>query len=205
MEFQDRSLLQFPATADSRLELAIKAFDSGNNSNNLLSEFLDLIDKGSKEANYYVGCMYEDGTNGIQKNPEYAFFYYKQSVEGFGYLEGYLALARLNYHGIGTPQDYERAFKYYTHIVEKKEHPIACFMLGRIYQHGTGTEKDLKLARRWYQRAIAHGSVYGMINLAMLEAEEGHLLKSKGLRLIAGLRAYWIARKNPHDARLRGG
>jgi len=194
-----------PATVESRLEAAIRAFDSGDESRELHSEFVDLINKGSKEANYYVGCMYEDGTNGVPKNPEHAFFYYKQSVEGFGYLEGYLALARLYYHGTGTPQDYAQAFKYYAHVAEKKEHPVACFMLGRMHQYGTGTGKDLKLARSWYRRAIAHGYVYGMINLAMLEAEEGHLLRSKGLRIRAGLCAFWIARKNPHDARLRGG
>lgn len=202
---QDPSILKFPSTTESRLEAAIRAFDSGDKSKELLDEFIDLINKGFKEANYYIGCMYEDGTNGVQKNPEHAFFYYKQSVEGFGYLEGYLALARLYYHGTGVPQNYHRAFEYYNHVAQKKEHPVACFMLGRMYQYGTGTDRDLQLARNCYMRAIVQGSVYGMINLAMLEAEEGNMLKSIGLRIKAGLYAFWIARKNPHDARLRGG
>ena len=47
------------ATVEHRLETAIKAFDSGDKSKELFDEFIDLIDKGSLEANYYVGCMYE--------------------------------------------------------------------------------------------------------------------------------------------------
>lgn len=202
---QPRKLVPFPLSIESRLEAAINAFDSGDDSKELHNEFLDLINKGSKEANYYIGCMYEDGTNGVQKKLEHAFFYYKQSVDGFGYLEGYLALARFYYHGIGIPQDYAQAFKYYSHVVEKKEHPVACVMLGRMHQYGTGPGKDMKAARAWYLRAIAQGNVYGMLNLAMLEAEEGNFLKSVGLRIRAGLNAFWIARRNPHDARLRGG
>lgn len=205
MQSQDHKLLQFRLPVGSRLEAAIRAFDSGDNTKELYEEFIDLIDNGCKEANYYVGCMYEDGTNGMQKNPAHAFFYYTQSVDGFGYVEGYLALARLYYHGVGVPQNYEQAFAYYDHVAQKKEHPVACFMLGRMYQYGTGPKKNLKLARAWYLRSIAQGNVYGMLNLANLEFEEGRLLRSLWLRIKAGLYAFWIARKQPHDARLRGG
>lgn len=193
------------ATVEHRLETAIKAFDSGDKSKELFDEFIDLIDKGSLEANYYVGCMYEDGTNGAKQNPEHAFFYYKKTVDELGYLEGYLALARLYYRGSGVPQNYAEAFRYYFHVAQKKNHPVACFMLGRIYQYGTGEVKDLLAARSWYLRAIAQGNVYGMINLAMLEAEEGHLLQSLLLRVKAGLSAFFISLKNRHDPRMRGG
>lgn len=202
---QNRNIINHPVTIEHRLEAAIKVFDSGDNSKGLFDEFIDLIDKGYVEANYYVGCMYEDGSNGIQQNPEHAFFYYKKAVEELGYLEGYLAMARLYYHGAGVQQDYAEAFKYYTHVAQKKEHPVACFMLGRIYQYGSGVAKDLLMARSWYLRAIAHGSVYGTINLAMLEAEERHFLKSMGLRIKAGFSAFWISLKDRRDPRLRGG
>lgn len=205
MQSQDHKLLQFRLPVGSRLEAAISYFDSGDNTKELYEEFIDLIDNGCKEANYYVDCMYEDGTNGVQKNPAHAFFYYTQSVNGFGYVEGYLTLARLYCHGVGVPQNYEQAFFYYDHVAQKKEHPVACFMLGRMYQYGTGPKKDLKLARAWYLRSIAQGNVYGMLNLANLEFEEGHLLSGLWLRIKAGLYAFWIARKQPHDARLRGG
>jgi TPR repeat protein len=201
----DKNVVGFPRGADLRLENAIESFDAGDSSPELFKEFIDLIDKGLKEANYFVGCMYEDGTNGTVKNLAHAFHYYQKSVEGFGYLEGYLAQARLLYHGNGIAQDYERAFQYYRHVVEQREHPVALFMLGRMFQHGTGVKKDIREARVWYGRAIAAGSIYGMINLAMLEYEEGHHLKSLLLRIKAGINAFLLARRNPRDVRLRGG
>lgn len=187
------------------LERAIEAFDRRDKSKELLDTFIKLIDAGFSEANYFVGCMYEDGTNGVTRNLEYAYFYYKQSVDTHGYLEGYLSLARMHYHAIGVPQDFTLARKYYAHVAQATKNPIACFMLGRMYQYGQGVQKDLAEARRWYAEAITRGSVYGMINMAMLEAEEGNVFRSLFLRVQAGLRAFLISRKNPRDARLRGG
>jgi len=199
------NVVELPSSIEARLEKAVAAFDAGDKSSTLLDEFLDLINKGCQEANYYVGMIYEDGTNGAEKNLEHAFFYYQKSTEGYGYLQGNLALARLYYHGIGVAQDFAKAFKYYSHVAEQKEHMVACFMLGRVYQHGQGVEKDLKKAREWYGRAIAKGSVYGMLNLAMLEAEERRWFKSLALRAKAGWAAFRISRKNLSDTRLRGG
>lgn len=199
------NVVELPSSVEARLEKAIAAFDAGDNSPALLDEFLDLINKGSQEANYYVGMIYEDGTNGAEKNPEFALFYYQKSAEGYGYLQGNLAVARMHYHGAGVPQNYTKALEYYSHVAQQNEHFVASFMLGRMYHHGQGIEKDLKKAREWYERAIAKGSVYGMLNLAMLEAEEGHWLRSLVLRVKAGWTAFRISRKNPRDPRLRGG
>lgn len=92
-------IIEFPRTVEQRVEAAITAFDSGDGSNALFEEFTDLIDLGWVEACYYVACMYEDGSNGVQKNPAYAFFYYKRTLDELGYLEGSLAVARFYYLG----------------------------------------------------------------------------------------------------------
>jgi len=199
------NVVELPSSVETRLENAIAAFDAGDNSRALLDEFLDLINKGSKEANYYVGMIYEDGTNGVEKNPEFALFYYQKSAEGYGYVQGSLAVARMHYHGAGVPQNYAKALEYFSHLAREKEHFVASFMLGRMYQHGQGVEKDLKKAREWYERSISKGSVYGMLNLAMLEAEEGRWFQSLALRVKAGWMSFRIYRKNPRDPRLRGG
>lgn len=199
------NLLQFRPRHDARLEMAIKAFDASDDSPDLFKEFIDLIDRGFKEANYFVGCMYEDGTNGVEKNPYHALHYYEKSVEGYGYVEGYLAVARLLYHGDVVSRDYEKAFRYYEHVASHSDNPVALFMLGRIYQDGTGAARDLAKARALFLRAMSAGSVYAMINLALLEAQEGHWIKSIVLRARAAVRTFLIARKNPRDPRLRGG
>lgn len=204
MESQDPNLLLFPISSELRLERAIKSFDLGEGSKKLLDEFLYLINQGLSEANYFVGCIYEDGTNEVPKNLEYAFFYYQQSADEIGYLEGILALGKMYYHGMGTQKNYQNAFKYYKIVFEKNAHPVASFMLGRMYQYGEGVNKNLSLARDFYNLAIKSGNIYGMINLAMLEREDGHILTSIWIRCLAGLKAFLIAKKNPHDVRLRG-
>jgi TPR repeat protein len=198
-------VVEFPNIVGGRLEKAIIAFDSGDRSRALLDEFLELVSKGAQEANYYAGMIYEDGSEGVEKNLESALFYYSQSTEGFGFVQGNLAAARMFYHGIGVPQDFATAFDYYSHVAQAHGHFIACFMLGRMYQHGQGVAKDLGKAREWYERAIAKGSIFGMLNLAMLEAEEGRLIRSLVWRLKAGWMAFKLSRRNPRDARLRGG
>jgi hypothetical protein len=205
---RDRSsdnVIDFPKAEAVRLEQAIRAFDRGDQTPSLREEFQLLARKGVREANYFLGCMSEDGTNGARRDAQTALRYYEQSIEDFGYVEGYLAAARLLYHGGEVEQDLRRAFRFYRLVAESHGHPVACFMLGRMYQRGEGTAKDLVAARLWYDKAISRGSVYGKLNLAMLEAEEGRLLKSLRMRLSAGLSAFFIARKDRRDARLRGG
>ena len=197
--------------AKARLEAAIEAFDSGDKSRKLFDEFISLIDAGYAEANYFVACMYEDGTNGVSKNLEYAYFYYQQSAES-GYVEGYLAVARFNYWGHGIPRDFDLAYRYYSQILELKNPTapyfilgVAYFMLGRMYQYGEGVKKDIEAARAWYGKSITQGSVYGMINFAILETQEGNLIKGLYLRIKAVVCSVLIARKDLRDPRLRHG
>jgi len=189
----------------SQLDAVINRFDSGDNSSDLYTDFVALIDADLGEANYFLGCLHEDGTNGVAKNLEHALFYYQKSIDTVGYLEGYLAVARMRYHGDGIGVDYELAFRYFTHVAEHNRHLVAAFMLGKMYQYGQGVPLDRLIARRWFEDAIEQGSVYGLVNLANLEAFEGRWFKSKFLRCWAGLRATLLAWRNPKDMRLRGG
>jgi TPR repeat protein len=201
----DGNVIRFPKGDEVRLEQAIERFDAGDATHELLEEFRALADKGLREANYFLGLIYEDGTNGAETNVEKALDFYEESVNGLGYVEGYLAVARLMYHGLAGPRDYDKAFQYYEHVARKDENPIASFMIGRMYQHGQGVAKNLNTARAWYRQAIARGNVYGILNLALLEAEEGNVLKGILLRIHAYIKAVLIVLRNRRDIRLRGG
>jgi TPR repeat protein len=186
----DSNVIEFPKGDRIRLEQAIHKFDDGDTSTELYKEFDALAGKGLREAAYFLGCMFEDGSNGATKDLPAALKQYEKSVVEFGYVEGYLALARLLYHGDGIEQDFTRAFRYYEHVATKHGHLVACFMLGRMFQRGEGATKDLARARFWYEKSIGMGSVYGMLNLAMLEAEEGRYLRGLFLRIWAGFQAF---------------
>lgn len=205
---RDRSadkVVRFPKGEGLRLEHAIDAFDRGVRTVELVDQFRDLIARGLSEAHFFLGCLYEAGYNGKPADMRAALAEYKSSIDEFGYVEGYLAAARLLYHGHGVGQDLRAAFRYYSHVASRHTHPVAAFMLGRMYHRGEGVNADLVEARRWYEKSIARGSVYGMLNLAMLEYDLGHYLKALVLRFKAGLMAFAIALRDRRDMRLRGG
>ena len=187
----------------SDLELAIKLFDQGDSSKDLFDLFIQLIDCGFAEANYFVGCMYEDGSNGVERNLEHARFYYQQSIDELGYLEGFLAVARFYYFGHGVPEDFGIAYKYFSHVAHYAKHPVAYVMLGRMNQYGQGTEINAEAARTLYINAIQLGNISGMINRAVLERSEGYFFRAVFLYCKASLMAFCIRMKSPKDARLR--
>jgi TPR repeat protein len=200
------NIIEFPKSRPLRLERAIVNFDAGDGSKELVEEFKSLADSGFAEADYFLGCIYEDGANGQAMDLPLALAHYEKAASGIGYLEAYLAQGRLLYHGDGgIKKDLHRAKKFYEMVKNYNSHPVACFMLGRMYQRGEGTTKDLNMAECLYKIAIEKGSIFGMLNLAMLRAETGAYFSSLSLRIKAGIQAFLIARKNPHDPRLRGG
>lgn len=199
------SVVEFPVPSAQRLEAAIKLFDTRQDPTRALREFLALIDEGCHEAYFFAACLFEDGGHGIEKDLEKALFYYRKSIDEFGYTEGYLALGRFYYYGISVPSDYKKAFEYYAVVADQKDNAIAQLMLGRMYQRGEGVEKDLIKARSYYDKAIADGNVYAIQNLAFLEEELGHRFRGLWLRIKAGLIAFNIGGKNMKDARLRRG
>lgn len=201
----DRNVIEFPKGDRIRLEQAILKFDGGDTSTELYKEFDALARKGLREADYFLGCIFEDGSNGATRDLIAALEHYEKSIVEFGYVEGYLAMARLLYQGDGIEQDFTRAFRYYEHVATKHGHLVACFMLGRMLQRGEGVAKDLAKARSWYEKSVSMGSVYGMLNLAMLEAEEGHYFRSLCMRIRAGFQAFRIRKAIHNDVRLRGG
>jgi len=198
-------LIGFPEQHPRRLEAAMEKFYNSDDLSGALKDFIGLIEDGCKDAYFFAGCIYEEGGRGVAKNLEKALFYYQKAIEETGAVEAYLGLGKFYYYGIGVKQDYAKAFGYYSVVDEDTDNAIAQLMLGKMYQYGHGTKKDLQKARSYYDRAIGKGNVYAMRNLASLEAEEGHQLKSLWLRLKAGYLAYKIGNKSMRNVRLRRG
>lgn len=199
-----KNIIEFPEIRSLRMVKALNAFDTMDDSRFLADEFRLLAETGLAEANFYLGCMYENGSNGLIKNIPLAFKQYELAAVKIGLLDAYMAQARILYNGIGgIDKDVRKARETYEQIKDYNQNPIACFMLGRIYQYGEGVEKNLSKAESLYQMAIEQGYVYGMLNLAMLYAEKEMHLSKLVMKVRARLQAFQIARKNPRDVRLR--
>lgn len=202
----DRSVvIPFRRAPSDRLELAISSFETGTYSRTQFDEFIALLDAGQWESSYFLGLYYEDGLAGVGQDFANAFHYYSLAANRMGYVEGILAAARMLYHGRGVERNFQRAFEYYERVASQTTNAVACFMLGRMFQRGEGVKKDLVSARQWMMKAVALGNVYAMLNVAMLDAEEGHWVRSISWRIKAGVTAARLGMKNRGDARLRGG
>jgi TPR repeat protein len=185
------------------LEKAIDACRRTENAASLLSEFVALVDLGCSEANYFVGCLLEEGGPDLPRDMKSAVFYYQKAVEEIGYLEAALALARIYYYGIGVPADASLAAQYYKAILALKPHPIANLMLGRMHRLGEGVAEDLKQAEELLEHAAEADNVYAIRELAMLRRQQKRWVLALLLGLKAGWRAFRIGLQDLHDPRLR--
>jgi hypothetical protein len=198
--------IQYPKPIEHRFEDTVKLFEEGyDNDRDLLNTFISLLDEGYDEANYFIGCIYETGEEGVTKDLDKAIFYYNQAIENVGDVESYLALARIYFYGLNVQVDYEKAFKFYSLVESESNVAISSYMLGKFFMEGLYVDKDLNRAKELFQNAINLGNVYAIRSMADLEKHKGNHFKSAKLKLQAGLKAFLIAIKNPKDIRLRAG
>jgi TPR repeat protein len=197
------NVVNFTGGLSFRMEKAIVAFDDSNQSKELYEEFYFLLHQGISEAHFFIACMHEDGTNGQIVNIKTALGHYESAISEIGYVEAYLAAARL--YLIGTPSvtDIERSFNYYQTVAEKTNNSVACFRLGRMYHLGVGAEPNRIKANLLYEQAIQQGSIYGMLFAAQLAHENGRYLRWFFLRVKAINTAVILSIKNRRDMRLR--
>ncbi|OAM52270.1 hypothetical protein A7981_01920 [Methylovorus sp. MM2] len=198
----NNNVLSFPKQNNRLFNEALNLYELGNYYE-ALTQTIALINDGYSHANTLAGAIYERGGKGVNQDFEKALFYYRMAVNEVGAVEAWLALGRIFYFGKGVIQDYEKAFYYYSIVDEDTENHIAYLMLGKMYLEGTGVKKNLFKAREYFVKAIKRGAVFGYTYLAILEHEQGHILKSLFLRLKAGFLACLVSHRNTNDPRLR--
>lgn len=190
---------------NNRLNRAISEFDNGGDVASLIREFTALLDQGCDEANYFLGCLNENGGSEVAPDLSLALTYYKKAADEFGYLEAYLALARFFYYGKGIPRNFNEAFRFYSMVDNAKPNAIAKRMLGRMYLFGEGTPQNFAKADAYLSLAAKSGNVYEIRDYAHLAKTMGRPIRHLWLRLKAGAFAFLLAWMNPRDARLREG
>jgi TPR repeat protein len=154
------NIIEFPERRSLRMVKALNAFEAMDNSQLLADEFRLLAEIGLAEANFYLGCMYENGNNGLPEDIPLALEQYELAARKIGLLDAYMAQARLFYHGKGgIEKDLCKAKNIYEQIKDYNQNPIACFMLGRIYHMGKKLKKisvKLKVYIRWQLNKVTY-------------------------------------------------
>ena len=72
------NIIESPQSRSLRMVKALNAFDAMDDSKLLADEFRLLAETGLAEANFYLGCMYENGNNGLPEDIPLALEQYEQ-------------------------------------------------------------------------------------------------------------------------------
>ncbi|RLA03460.1 MAG: hypothetical protein DRQ54_10725 [Gammaproteobacteria bacterium] len=195
---QNSNVLPFPETANKQLLGILEEFENGNGSI-ALQRCLSLVDQGDSDANLIAGYIYEQGSDDVPFNYEYAKFYYESCINQSGTVAAYLGMARIYLYGLGVEQDYRKAWSIYEEIVEKSGNVKAYLMLGQMAQYGLGHSQDLSLAREYYSLAWKGGYIFGLTFLGLLEQASGNLIKGWCVRLKAGWHTLKVVWREPDD------
>ena len=200
--YSKNKIIEFPKTNDENLQEAIDLCvkrEAGAS----IRKFEELIDKGCVEAYSYLGAIYEIVSDEVEQDYSKALFYYTRSAEETGAVESYLALARINYFGLGVAVDYRKAFDFYSMIEKETENAIAYLMLGKMYHKGSFVKKDSYKAKNYYLKSIKLDNICALMNLGMLENDQGHKLLSIKLKVKAAYKRIKAILSDKGDIRLR--
>lgn len=111
--------------------------------------------RGSAEAQFVLGCMYEYGDDGLGPDFKTAMEWYLKAAEQ-GQADAQRALARGYYFGYGAEQDYGRALYWYEQSCSS-ENAETLAILAIMHQRGLGTARCLKTAVERLTAALACG------------------------------------------------
>ena len=147
--YMDRRL----KSPEERINLAREAMIGGYEQGSL-ELFRPLAENGDREAQYWLGHMYDAGL-GVERNPTEAIGWVRKAAEQ-GFTPAEFRLGQMYRDGIGTLQDFEQAMKWLKRAAGGGNR-IAMRSVGELYERGWGVTEDLVSAYAWYSVAAAAG------------------------------------------------
>jgi len=139
-----------PAEYEEGIKKALKKLEDGC-VEECLSKLRELADKGSAEAEYWLGDVNEF----ILKDDVTAAKWYELSAK-HGYPKSQWCIANLLMIGKGMPKDTKKALKWY-HKAAESGVAEAMFTLGESYRTGMFITKDQESAKRYYLQSAESG------------------------------------------------
>jgi hypothetical protein len=125
---------------------------------------------GDAEAQFELGCMYDDGAS-VPRSPKQAFkWWLKAAQQGLAVAQNNVGAAYLS--GIGVSGDYTSAAHWYE-LAAAQGNSTAQGQLGWLYYLGRGVQKDETIALNWWTRSEAKSA---QARLGLLAASPGEPL-----------------------------
>ncbi|MEW7987502.1 MAG: SEL1-like repeat protein [Candidatus Thiodiazotropha sp.] len=141
----------FASKAD--YDLGVEAFNNEDYSA-AFELFSQSAEKGTVEAQTYLGLMYLNGS-GVRQDDAEALKWFRAAAEQ-GYAGAQYNLGTMYAHGKGIPQDDWETVRWYRKAAEQGL-GFAQVKLGLMYRDGKGVPKDAVQAYRWFHLAEING------------------------------------------------
>ncbi len=123
--------------------------------NKAILYFAKATERGFPEALFYLGCLYQEGSEHAEQSYETAFKYYYKAMK-MRHAAATCCLAYLFEKGLGVEQSDTKALLYYKMAADLGDLD-AKRNIGWMYQHGRGVVHDLLVALTCYLRAAKEG------------------------------------------------
>lgn len=149
-------------------------FEAFNNKNYPVAnkEFRVLAERGSREAQYMLGVMYELGQGQPSIGLEAVKWYALAANNGLA--DAQTQLGFLYFRGFGVSQDYAKAYSWFRKSASQGE-PKAQAAIGAMYAEGLGVPQNHREAEKWYLLAANQGDPFAQRNLGIMYSSGGGL------------------------------
>ena len=129
-------------------------------------------ESGDATAQYNLAVAYENGGEGVEKNPSEAVVWFqKAAMQGLAPAE--FALGNSYNFGLGVTQDFLKAAEWYRKAVDQGDADAEMY-LGQLYEDGEGVEQSYTEAANLYRKAAEQGNPTAQFNLGtMYQAGQG--------------------------------
>lgn len=119
---------------------------------------------GDVAAMQNLGDLYENGTDGVRKDPATAYLWYRMAADrGYSVAEAEVGFAYAMGHGV--PLDMDQALLWFEKAAAQNE-PSALYNLGYMHERGIGVDADIARAARYYVDFVKLGYVNALENFA---------------------------------------
>ena len=137
-----------------------------------LENYKVAAEKGSSDAQYRLGVLFETGQGAFKQDPVKAFEWYERAADQ-GHVEAQASLGRFLLNGTGGARDLDTAFEW-LELAADNGSGKACVLLGDLYLEGKECPRDASAAREMYLQAARANRPEGYLRLGMmLQAGEG--------------------------------
>mgnify|MGYP000861375074 CR=1 FL=1 len=123
-----------------------------------------LAEKGNAEAQFRLGCRYENG-EGVKQDYAKAFAWYEKAALQ-NYAKAECNLGWLYENGNGVSQDFYKAFAWYERSARHGS-VWGQVNLADLYEHGNGVAQDYAAAFAWYEKAALQDNGWAQLKLGV--------------------------------------